>query len=440
MNWLQQVFYIKDGTDYNQTAIAISDGIKVKGLNVWLMICSALLASIGLDTNSTAVIIGAMLISPLMSPILGAGYSVAVHDKELFIRSANNLVYITIFSLLTSVIYFVLTPLGDVTAEIMARTQPTVLDIGVAFFGGVAGIVSASRREKINAIPGVAIATALMPPLCSAGYGLASGRWEIFGGAFYLFFINAVFIALSTYLIVKLLRFPIKTYVDKTKQKRVSRLALMMIILVSVPSFWFLYSVYQKNKIRQLIQNEVINSFHTKGNEILKWEVEKTDSIYFIKTFFSGGQVSDSVRFYYNYKLQQLGMNNYQVRFIRMNMSRSEMEKMNSAMAESILKNVEMQNSRLKDSLQQDIASFDREKLYRELRSLYPNINRVGVTQLELSLSSGKDTVWTAYLLWDSLSRQFNKTEASEVLQRFLQTKLNTDTIWLIQEQQVKKE
>ncbi len=438
MNWLQKVFYIKDGTDYNQTAVAISDGIHVKGLHVWLMICSALLASIGLDTNSTAVIIGAMLISPLMSPILGAGYSVGVRDKELFIRSARNLIYITIFSLLTSVIYFLITPLGEPTSEILARTQPTVLDIGVAFFGGVAGIVSASRKEKTNALPGVAIATALMPPLCAAGFGLATGRWEIFGGAFYLFFINAVFIALSTYLIVRLLRFPFKTYVEKGKEKRVARLALLVVLIVSIPSFWFLYTVYQKNKTRKLIQSEIVDDFHKHGNEILKWEVETIDSIRLIKIFFSGLAVSESDKQFYNAKLKEMGLKIYEARFYRMNLSRSEMDKMSTDMTDNIMKTIELQNVRFRDSLQHVFSTIDEGVLFDEVKALYPNISGLGVTQMELKTTGKTDTVWTAYMQWDTLSQNVNKQAAAQTLQRFLKTRLKTDTVWLQQAEQLK--
>lgn len=440
MNWLQKVFYIKDGTDYNQTAIAISDGIHVKGLNVWLMICSALLASIGLDTNSTAIIIGAMLISPLMSPILGAGYSVGVHDRELFIRSINNLIYIAFFSLLTSVLYFWITPLGEPTSEILTRTQPTVLDIGVAFFGGVAGIVSASRKEKTNALPGVAIATALMPPLCAAGFGLATGRWEIFGGAFYLFFINAVFIALSTYLIVRLLRFPFKTYVEKGKQKKVARLALVVLLLISVPSFWFLYTVYQKNKTKRIIQSKIVTEFHKHGNEILKWEVEDLDSVKLIKTFFSGPPVSETDKQFYNAKLKELGLKKYRVRFYRMNLSRSEMDKMSTEMTDNIMKNIELQNAKMWDSLQQVFSNIDEGLLYDEVKALYPNISGLGITQMEIKTTGKADTVWTAYMQWDTLSQNINKVDAAQTLQRFLKKRLKTDTVWLQQTEQFKKD
>ncbi|MBL7728130.1 MAG: TIGR00341 family protein [Dinghuibacter sp.] len=431
MNWLQKVFYIKDGTDYNQTAIAISDGIHVKGLNVWLMICSALLASIGLDTNSTAVIIGAMLISPLMSPILGAGYSVGVHDRELFIRSVNNLFYITFFSLFTSVLYFFISPLGEPTSEILARTQPTVLDIAVAFFGGVAGIISASRKERTNALPGVAIATALMPPLCASGFGLATGRWAIFGGAFYLFFINAVFIALSTYLIVRLLRFPIKTYVEKGKQKKVARLAMVVVVLVSIPSCWFLYTVYKENRTKQVIQNQVISDFRKRGNEILKWEVEDLDSIKLIKTFFSGARVPEAEKQFYNKRLYESGLKNHRVMFYRMNLTRTEMDKMSTEMTENIMKSIELQSIRMRDSMQQLFSSVDEGVLYQEVKALYPNISGLGIAQMEINKSNATDTIWTAYVLWDTLSKNINNPEVELAIQRFLKQRLQTDTVWL---------
>lgn len=438
MNWIQKVFHIKNGTDYTKTAVAISDGIHVKGLNVWLMICSSLLASIGLDTNSTAIIIGAMLISPLMSPILGVGFSVGIHDKELFLRSINNLAYITFFSLLTSVIYFLITPLGEITSEILARTKPTVLDIGVAFFGGVAGIVSASRKEKTNALPGVAIATALMPPLCAAGFGLATGKWEVFGGAFYLFFINAAFIALSTFLIVKLLKFPIKSYIDKAKEKRVSRLTFLVLLLVSFPSFWFLFNIYKENKTRKIILSHIVNDFRIHDNEILKWEIEDLDTIKLIKTFFSGMPVSETDKQFYNHKLQDLGLNNYRVRFFRMNLSKTEMDKMSKEMTDNIMKNIELQNNRLRDSFQLENSTINQLYIFDELKAFYPNIAAVGIDKLEVKSSNSIDTVWMAIMTWDTLSIKINKPEATKNIQQFLKKRLNTDTVWILQTEQQK--
>lgn len=440
MNWFQKVFNIKTGTDYANTARTITSGIGIKGTNAWLMICSALLASIGLDTNSTAVIIGAMLISPLMAPILGVGYSVGVQDREIFIHSTRNLAYATFFSLLTAVGYFLLTPLGEPTSEILARTQPTLLDIGVAFFGGVAGIVSGSRKESTTALPGVAIATALMPPVCVAGFGLATGRWEIFGGALYLFFLNSAFIAFSTYLIVKLLRFPITAYVEKGKQKKVARAAFMILLLVSAPSLWFLYTVYQKNKTQNVIQTEIINDFRMRGNEILKWETENRDSVILIKTFFSGSPVSETDKRFYASKLKDLGMKKYAIQFFQMNITKSEMDKMSSEMTESIMKNIELQNSRFRDSLQEVYRNIDEGLLFGEVKAFYPNIYALGVSTVEMKAAAKTDTVWTAYLKWDTLSEKVNKEEAAANIRQYLKTRLKADTVWLQQSDQLKQQ
>ena len=219
--FIKDVFDIKEGADPNGTISSIRQNVKIKGSNVWILIAGAMLASIGLDTNSSAVIIGAMLISPLMNPILGIGLSVGINDKELLTSSLKNFVIAIIASLVTSYIYFSITPLGEPTPELQARIKPTILDVLVALFGGIAGIVATSRKEKSNAIPGVAIATALMPPICTAGFGLATNRLNFFLGAFYLFFLNAVFISLSTYLIVKYLKFPVKTFATIQAKRRV---------------------------------------------------------------------------------------------------------------------------------------------------------------------------------------------------------------------------
>ena len=190
---LNRVANISDGTDVFGTIEHIKKDINIRGSNIWILVCSTMLASIGLDLNSAAVIIGAMLISPLMSPILGIGLAVGINDRDTLIESLKNFGLAIAVSLLTSVFYFLITPLGEPTSEIIARTQPTLLDVFVAIFGGIAGIVAGSRKEKTSAIPGVAIATALMPPICVAGFGIATGHWNYFAGAFYLFFINAVF-------------------------------------------------------------------------------------------------------------------------------------------------------------------------------------------------------------------------------------------------------
>ena len=218
--YFKYLFDIRHDKDEEGTIENIKKAIEFKGENLWALICAIFIASVGLNTNSTAVIIGAMLISPLMGPIVGTGLAVGINDFQLLKTSLKNLLISVIASIITSTIYFSLTPLSEVQSELLARTNPTIFDVLIALFGGIAGIVANTRREKSNLLPGVAIATALMPPLCTAGYGLATGNFLFFLGAFYLFFINSVFICIATIFIVQYLHFKEVEYVEPQRQKK----------------------------------------------------------------------------------------------------------------------------------------------------------------------------------------------------------------------------
>lgn len=248
--------HLADDTDIEGTITSIKKGIVLEGSNLWILICSVFIASIGLDVNSPAVIIGAMLISPLMSPILGIGLALGMNDRSTLISAIWNFITAVVLSLLVSVLYFrFLTPLGSATAEMNARIEPTLLDIFVAIFGGLAGIIAGSRRDKTNAIPGVAIATALMPPLCTAGFGLASGQMDYFFGAFYLFFLNAVFISLATYLIVRYLKFPMVQVLDPLVKRRARIWFAVTLILLITPSIYFLTRQVQERIREGFLEN-----------------------------------------------------------------------------------------------------------------------------------------------------------------------------------------
>ena len=245
--WLKRTVRIHEDTDYEATVNSITSAISFKGINVWILFFAIIVASIGLNVNSTAVIIGAMLISPLMGPIMGIGLAVGTTDNELLRISLRNLMVMVIISLVASTAYFFLSPLGDAQSELLARTRPTIFDVLIAFFGGAAGIVATSRKSQpFTVISGVAIATALMPPLCTAGYGLATAQFKFFFGAFYLFFINSFFIALSTFLIIKYLRFPQKKYLDPVRAKMVKRYITIFSIIVVIPSVIIALHVVQE--------------------------------------------------------------------------------------------------------------------------------------------------------------------------------------------------
>ncbi|OIP17571.1 MAG: hypothetical protein AUK53_02130 [Betaproteobacteria bacterium CG2_30_59_46] len=248
---------------------SIRQGVKTRGTNLWILMFAILVASIGLNVNSTAVIIGAMLISPLMGPIMGIGYGAGVDDFHLIRQSVRSLGVFVFLSLLTSTLYFLFTPLTQAQSELLARTAPNLWDVLIALFGGMAGIIAVTRREKSNVIPGVAIATALMPPLCTAGYGIATGQPTFFLGAFYLFTINAVYIALSALLLTKLLRLPRHSFPSAASQKQARLIITAAIMLTIVPSVYLAF---------QLVQHEV---FKTEVNRYLE-TMRRTEKNLFI--------------------------------------------------------------------------------------------------------------------------------------------------------------
>lgn len=247
LTFIRDRFDLHEGKeDELETIEYIRKNVEFRGANLWILIFAILVASVGLNVNSTAVIIGAMLISPLMGPIMGIGMAAGVNDFELIKKSMKNLGIAVLISIMTSTLYFSFTPLADAQSELLARTEPTIWDVLIALFGGLAGIIAGSRKEKSNAIPGVAIATALMPPLCTAGYGLATWNLYYFLGAFYLFFINSVFISLSTYLIVRFMGFPKKEFIDSQRERRVRNYISIFIVITIVPSIYLAYNIVKR--------------------------------------------------------------------------------------------------------------------------------------------------------------------------------------------------
>lgn len=221
--FLDKFKLLTEKEDYKTVVTNIENGVVFRGTNLWVLIFAIFVASLGLNVNSTAVIIGAMLISPLMGPIMGIGLGMGINDISLLRKAIYNFLVATSVALATSTVFFLLSPLSDAHSEILARTAPNIYDVLIAFFGGLAGILATSSRHKGNVIPGVAIATALMPPLCTAGYGLATLQLSFFFGAFYLFIINTVFIALATFIIVRLLHFPLKDLHSEQSEKELSK-------------------------------------------------------------------------------------------------------------------------------------------------------------------------------------------------------------------------
>jgi uncharacterized hydrophobic protein (TIGR00271 family) len=258
--WFKDFIDLREGSDREGAVQSIVSGKLMRGSNAWMLVCSIMIASLGLNLNSGAVIIGAMLISPLMNPILGVGLAVGTNDREMLWNALKSFGVSIAIALITSITYFSLTPISEFTAEIQARTAPTILDGMVAVFGGLAGIISVTRSDKTNAIPGVAIATALMPPLCVAGYGIVESFTDlekglsIFWRAGYLFFLNSFFIAITAYVIIRLLRFPYRKYVN-AKEKRRSQLIIGLVsVLMILPGIYVLQDVISKVREKNAVQ------------------------------------------------------------------------------------------------------------------------------------------------------------------------------------------
>ena len=252
--WFNDFMDLRDGMDREGAMKSIQANPLMRGSNAWMLVCSIMIASLGLNLNSGAVIIGAMLISPLMNPILGVGLGVGTNDNGLLRTALENFAVAIVIALATSFIYFFFTPLDNFTSEMSARTEPTILDGLVAVFGGLAGIISVTRADKTNAIPGVAIATALMPPLCVAGYGLVvavktGASLGIFYRAFYLFFLNSFFIAATAYLIIRILRFPYKKYLNKSEARRSQLIIAVISMLMIAPGIYILRDVIAQDRI-----------------------------------------------------------------------------------------------------------------------------------------------------------------------------------------------
>jgi uncharacterized hydrophobic protein (TIGR00271 family) len=273
--YLRTLFDLRADADEAGTVESIKKSVDFTGANLWALVCAIFIASIGLNTNSTAVIIGAMLISPLMGPITGMGLALGTNDLELLKRSARNLAIAILISILTSTLYFFISPLQEVQSELLARTRPTIYDVLIATIGGLAGIIAGSRQSKINnAIPGVAIATALMPPLCTAGFGLATGRPSFFFGAFYLFSINSVFICFSTFLIVRFLRFRRVSFLNTERERRVKTYMALFAIGTLLPSIYTAWDVIQESVFESRARAFISESFTFSDSQVINSQFE----------------------------------------------------------------------------------------------------------------------------------------------------------------------
>lgn len=293
----------------DEAEAAIRDGVNFRGTNMLILIFAIFIASLGLNTNSTAVIIGAMLISPLMGPIIGMGLGVGIHDFDLIKRSGRNLLMAALFSMIASTLYFLISPVNESHSELLARTSPTIYDVLIAFFGGAAGIVAMGSRSKGNVLPGVAIATALMPPLCTAGYGLATWQLHYFFGATYLFIINSIYIGAATVAGVKLMGYRHKTFVVPERARKVRRMVMILVVVTAIPSIFLTYAMLRDNTFAMRAGQFVEKEFQFPATKVLSYSAKTVKGRHELTVTLIGRILpQDSLQLAMNGKLAKAGL------------------------------------------------------------------------------------------------------------------------------------
>jgi len=449
IKYLKDVVNIRDGIDVEGSIDSIQKDIDFKGVNIWILGSSIAIASIGLNVNSTAVIIGAMLISPLMGPIVGVGLAIGINNLNMLKRSLKSLGTAVFISVVVSTVYFLLTPFGEVQSELIARTRPTLLDVLIAVFGGVALIVARTKKGTIaSTIYGVAIATALMPPLCTAGYGLANGNWSFFFGAFYLFIINSVFIILATWLIVKYLRFPLTSYIDKAKQKKVTRYIWIFTVIIILPSSFTFWRSIQESIFRSNAENFIIQNFEFEESEVIDKKINYTteEGNPLIEVYLIGKPISGETKKMLNKKMLGYNLENTELKIYQSEDNTHEItSRLTSEVKSGIIEELYKKNQETIEDKDEKIKFLENEinkmglnnipfkSLSKEVKMQYEDVigMEVGKT-VYTNFSNKQDTSTTILVKWnhniDSETRQAKKNS----LQKWLRVRLDDDKLKVV--------
>lgn len=423
--------------DEQVTVDSIRNGVEFKGTNLWILIFATFIASLGLNVNSTAVIIGAMLISPLMGPIMGVGLAIGQNDFELMKRSLKSFMVATLFSVVTATLYFLFTPLDEVQSELLARTSPTIYDVFIALFGGLAGIVALATKEKGNVIPGVAIATALMPPLCTAGFGLATGNLLYFLGAFYLYFINSVFISLATFLGVRFMHFKRKQFVDKEREKMVKRYIIWITIGTMCPAVYLTYNIVRETFYQTSANNFISHELQFPDTQVLNREINYSDKT--IKVVLIGKEVPENLIVAAQTKLPDYKLGNTKLTvFQGVNNGAEDLSSIKTMVMEDFYKNSQQKlNEQTEeiDSLQRALSLFSgsyvvNERMGKEMKVIFPEVQSFSVSKgMELNIDSNRiDTVTYAVI---GCNRPMSVMDRAKMLQ-WLQARTESKKLKLI--------
>ena len=441
--FFSELLDFRDDTDRDATVEAIKGDIPFKGATAWILICSIFVASVGLNANSTAVVIGAMLISPLMGPILGIGLSIAIHDVDTLRKSLVNLAIMIVLSLLTAFLFFWWFPLSEDNSELLGRVKPDIRDVLIAFFGGLALIIARTKKGTIaSVIFGVAIATALMPPLCTAGYGLAKGNWEYFLGAMYLFAINTIFIALATFLVLKVLRFPMLKYVNSKKRRRISRFATLLAIVVMVPALWTFLNVLNESNFNRDAKNFVSNELNSlphveylKNNAVYKY-LGKDRSVIELNTF-GLDEIPESTILLLQGRMKDYSALTDSQLIVNQNKSENldnfrymeELRTRDSLDLLSQTQKIAYLESKVKQlsKLERNYIAFD--KLAEEVKINYETIEHFSYANVINSNFIKMDTLSVFSIKWIDTTKEETRKKDRGKLEKWLRLKLDLDTL-----------
>lgn len=435
-NFIIDILDLRKGVD----KLAAIDEIKRKksmsGANAWMLMCSIIIASIGLDRDSDAVIIGAMLISPLMSPILGIGLGIGINDKDVIKKAAIHFSAAIFIALVTSFIYFKLSPFGRITPAILARTAPDTLDVFIAIFGGLAGIISIARKDISTTLPGVAIATALMPPLCVTGFGLAEGNWTYALNSFYLFLLNTSFISIATYVIVRYLRFPYRRYVNPKERYRNRIVVIIYAFLIIIPSFIILGNVLQKTNTQNTIKEFAETCFGDDQIYFDSYTTIETDTSKIIVMKVYGEQINVDKLPTYNAKLKKMGLEDWKIKILQSSeVNVDEIHSLENQINEVRVFTEQESAIRRREKAQREAAVSDSVKILRLeglLTKLDASVEEISFSEMHVASSKGYSVIPTCIIRTKNKDA-FNKNSL-KTFQDVIAYDLQLDTIRFIVE------
>ncbi|HNQ62174.1 MAG TPA: TIGR00341 family protein [Bacteroidia bacterium] len=426
-----EVFSIfKEKEDYKVVRKTIEQDSVFLGTNLWILFFAILVASLGLNMNSTAVVIGAMLISPLMGPIVGIGFGVAINDLPLIKKAFRNYLFAAAVGLVASTFYFLISPIDDAHSEILSRTLPTIYDVLIALFGGFAGIIAISSKHKGNVIPGVAIATALMPPLCTAGYGLATAQFNFFLGAFYLYLINSVFIALATLITAYLMKFPKRKHDDPSVERKERIIISTVVLFTLIPSLYLGYDIVRQSRFNERATKYISAEAFFPNNYLLNKEIKPKEQK--ITLTFGGKEITSKQIEELKGKLKYYDLENANLEikqgFALLEDDKSE-EKLNHLA--TILSENELENQSLKNRLDSlATLKLTSQQLFRELKVQYPDLEESIIQPVYINSDSAINDV-AIYLVLLRMSKSPDRQESAK-LKKWLQVRLNQDSLQMV--------